>query len=61
MKINPQLRGSLPRVAPAVPWQSKDGLGNGWRVTVPGRQPLATPALADGRLFLGGGFGSYDF
>jgi outer membrane protein assembly factor BamB len=61
MKINPQLRGMLPRVAPPAPWQSKDGLRNGWKVAIPGRRPLATPALADGRLFLGGGFGSYDF
>src|SRR5262249_8633629 len=61
MKINPKLRGNLPRVAPPVPWQSKDGLRNGWKLTIPGRRPLATPALADGRLFLGGGFGSYDF
>jgi outer membrane protein assembly factor BamB len=44
-----------------VPWRSKDGLRNGWKVTIPGRRPLATLAVADGRLFLGGGFGSYDF
>src|SRR5262249_17155552 len=61
MKINPNLRGRLPRVAPPVPWQSKDGLRNGWKVTIPGRRALATPAVDDGRLFLGGGFGSYDF
>src|SRR6516165_4136997 len=61
MKIDPRLRGRLPRVAPPMPWQSKDGLRNGWKVTIPGRRPLPTPALADGRLFLGGGFGSYDF
>src|SRR5262249_44696504 len=61
MKIDPSLRGSLPRVAPPVPWQSKDGLRNGWKVTIPGQRPLATPAVADGRVFLGGGFGSYDF
>jgi outer membrane protein assembly factor BamB len=61
MKINPNIRGTLPRVAPPVPWQSKDGLRNGWKVTIPGGRPLATPAVADGRLFLGGGFGSYDF
>jgi hypothetical protein len=30
-------------------------------VTIPGQRPLATPAVAEGRLFLGGGFGSYDF
>jgi hypothetical protein len=61
MKIDPSLRGNLPRVAPPVPWQSKDGLRNGWKVAIPGRRPLATPAVADGRLFLGGGFGSYEF
>ena len=58
MKIDPSMRGSLPRVAPPVPWQSKDGLRNGWKVAIPGGRPLATPAVADGRLFLGGGFGS---
>ena len=61
MKINPKFRGSLPRVAPPVAWQSKDGHRNGWKVTIPGQRPLATPAVADGRIFLGGGFGSYDF
>jgi outer membrane protein assembly factor BamB len=61
MKINLKLRGNLPRVAPPVPWQSKDGLRKGWKVTIPGQRPLATPAVAEGRLFLGGGFGSYDF
>jgi Ca-activated chloride channel family protein len=61
MKINEQLRGNLPRVASPEPWQSNDGHRKGWKVTIPGRRPLATPAVADGRLFLGGGFGSYDF
>jgi Ca-activated chloride channel family protein len=61
MKINAKLRGNLPRVAPRVPWQSKDGERKGWKVTIPGQRPLATPAVADGRLFLGGGFGSHDF
>jgi hypothetical protein len=61
MKINRKLRGKLPRVEPPVPWQTKHGLRTGWKVTIPGRRPLATPAVADGRLFLGGGFGSYDF
>src|SRR5262245_57003168 len=61
MKINPKLRGNLPRVAPPVHWQSKDGRRNGWKVSIPGWRPLTTPAVADGRLFLGGGFGSYYF
>ena len=58
MKIDAKLRGGLPPVAPPVPWQSKDGRRNGWKMTIPGQRPLATPAVAEGRLFLGGGFGS---
>src|SRR5262249_23158123 len=30
-------------------------------VTIPGNRPLATPAVAHGKLFLGGGFGSHEF
>jgi outer membrane protein assembly factor BamB len=30
-------------------------------VCVPNRLPLATPAIDGGRVFIGGGFGSYDF
>jgi outer membrane protein assembly factor BamB len=48
-------------VNPPQPFQTKDGAVRGWKVTIPGNRPLATPAVADGRLFLGGGFGSYDF
>jgi Ca-activated chloride channel family protein len=33
----------------------------GWRVRVPGERPLATPAVADGRVHVGGGFGSHEF
>jgi Ca-activated chloride channel homolog len=32
-----------------------------WKSEIPGHRPLATPAVADGRLFLGGGFGSHEF
>ncbi|MBO53066.1 MAG: hypothetical protein CMJ69_20080 [Planctomycetaceae bacterium] len=28
---------------------------------MPGHRPLATPAVVDGRVFVGGGFGSYEF
>ncbi len=33
----------------------------GWSVTIPGNRPLATPAVVDGMVYLGGGFGSYEF
>lgn len=61
MQIDPQRKGKLPKVAPAAPFQSRDGRFHGWRVDFPGKRPLATPAVVDGRVFLGGGFGSYEF
>lgn len=33
----------------------------GWRVSLPGSHPLATPAVVNGRIFMGGGFGSHEF
>jgi outer membrane protein assembly factor BamB len=33
----------------------------GWVVKLPEHRPLATPAFGHGRLFLGGGYGSYSF
>jgi Ca-activated chloride channel homolog len=33
----------------------------GWKVVIPGNHPLATPAVVDGKVFLGGGFGSHEF
>jgi outer membrane protein assembly factor BamB len=33
----------------------------GWKVQIPGNKPLATPAVADGKVFIGGGFGSHEF
>jgi outer membrane protein assembly factor BamB len=44
-----------------VSFQSEDGAIRGWKVTIPGGRPLATPAVAGGLVFLGGGFGSYHF
>ena len=35
--------------------------GEGWCRQLPGHRPLATPAVVDGRVFVGGGFGSYEF
>ena len=34
---------------------------DGWVVRLPGNRPIATPAYADGRLFVGGGYGSHEF
>jgi outer membrane protein assembly factor BamB len=61
MQINPELRGILTQVPPATPFLSPDGRFRGWKVQIPGARTLATPAVNDGRVFLGGGFGSYDF
>src|SRR5436190_20130591 len=52
--------GTKPQVESPVPFAG-NGRVKGWKLTVPGRRPLATPAVVDGRVFLGGGFGSYDF
>lgn len=53
-------RAETPSVADPVPFTSKEGK-KGWRVTIPGERPLATPAVVDGKVFIGGGFGSYEF
>jgi Ca-activated chloride channel homolog len=34
---------------------------NGWRIRPPGGRAMPTPAVAEGRVFVGGGFGSHDF
>ena len=44
-----------------VPFRSADGSASGWKITIPGRRPLATPAVAEGKIFIGGGFGSHEF
>src|SRR5262249_27580451 len=60
MKIDPKERRKRPKVEP-TPFLSPEGRFRGWKVTSPGRRTLATPAVVNGRVFLGGGFGSYDF
>src|SRR5437660_1590848 len=50
-----------PKVADAVPFRTKDGKTKGWKVVVPGGRPLATPAVVNGKVFVGGGFGSHEF
>ncbi len=32
-----------------------------WEASIPGNRALATPAVVNGRVFIGGGFGSYEF
>src|SRR5262245_52819633 len=61
MRIDPNLVGQKVPVAPAEAWASPDGQHRGWKVLLPGGRPLATPAIAGGRVFLGGGFGAYEF
>jgi Ca-activated chloride channel homolog len=43
-----------------VAFKTSDGR-EGWVVRLPGGRPLATPAYADGLLFVGGGYGSHEF
>ena len=38
----------------------KSGM-KGWKLTIPGNRPIATVAYEDGVLFVGGGYGSYEF
>jgi outer membrane protein assembly factor BamB len=61
MKIDARQRGQLPQVQPPSPFADPAGGKRGWKVTLPGHRPLATPAVVGGRVFVGGGFGSYDF
>jgi Ca-activated chloride channel homolog len=57
-----QLRGGPPpQVADPTPFTSKDGKIKGWKVVIPGNRALATPAVVDGKVFIGGGFGSHEF
>lgn len=40
---------------------SLEGGRKGWRIAIPGGRPIATPAYADGAIFVGGGYGSHEF
>jgi Ca-activated chloride channel homolog len=44
----------------AVAFRTSDGK-TGWMLRLPGGRPIATPAYADGMLFIGGGYGSHEF
>jgi Ca-activated chloride channel family protein len=39
---------------------TRDGR-SGWALRIPGNRPIATPAYADGKIFVGGGYGSHEF
>ena len=54
-------RAEPPKVADPAPFASKDGKIKGWKLTIPGSKALATPAVVDGKVFVGGGFGSHEF
>ncbi len=56
----PQDRQPPVKVGPPAGFTSKEGK-KGWKVVIPGRRPLATPAVVGGKVFLGGGFGSHEF
>jgi len=43
-----------------IPFTSKEGK-KGWKAVIPGGETLATPAVVDGKVFIGGGFNSTDF
>ena len=47
-------------VLQAATFQTPDGK-SGWVLRIPGARPIATPAYADGMLFVGGGYGSHEF
>ena len=53
---HPELIGDL---KPAE-FRTPDGK-SGWIMKIPGDKPIATPAYSDGKLFIGGGYGSYEF
>jgi outer membrane protein assembly factor BamB len=61
VQINPEQRGKLPPVEAPIPLNHEDCSRRGWKLAIPGMRPLATPAVVDDRVFLGGGFGSYEF
>jgi Ca-activated chloride channel homolog len=54
-------KGQAPKVADPVAFTTKDGKIKGWKVVLPGKRSLATPAVVGGKVFAGGGFGSHEF
>ncbi len=63
INLNKSVAVSLPEpkgTLQAISFQTPDGK-TGWVLRIPGARPIATPAYADGMLFVGGGFGSHEF
>jgi Ca-activated chloride channel homolog len=52
----PQIRADL---KPEL-FKTADGK-NGWVIRIPGSRPISTPAYSDGKIFVGGGYGSHEF
>ncbi len=57
--VKVSLPSNKPALAP-VSFRTADGK-SGWVVRIPGNRPLATPAYSNGRVFVGGGYGSHEF
>jgi Ca-activated chloride channel family protein len=58
--IKPGEMPQAPPVGDPVALKTKEGK-TGWKLVIPGGRPLATPAVVEGKVFLGGGFGSHEF
>ena len=61
--LNTAVNVNLPtpkRDLEAASFGTSDGR-SGWVLRLPGGRPIATPAYADGMLFVGGGYGSHEF
>lgn len=61
--LDAAVRLSIPRGAPDLQplrFIAPDGR-SGWCLRMPGGRPIATPAHEEGRLFVGGGYGSHEF
>jgi Ca-activated chloride channel family protein len=43
-----------------APFKTKD-LKKGWIIEIPGDRPIATPTYYEGKLYVGGGYGSHEF
>lgn len=60
--VMPENMRGAPEFEDLVPQPVKYSTGKtGWKVRVPGNRPLATVAYEDGMIFVGGGYGSYEF